>query len=69
MAIDEAAIVSEATTAAAKLSGITPAQGRAFMSALRQCLQEAQVRHQREGRTNREVNRAFNVQQFERRRP
>jgi Arc/MetJ family transcription regulator len=42
----------------------TPAQGRAFLSALRQCLQEAQARHQREGRAKRGINHAFNVQQF-----
>jgi len=61
--IDEA-IMADAIQAAAKLSGITPKQGRAFISALRQCLQEAQVRHQREGRAKRGINHAFNVQQF-----
>jgi len=64
MALDEAAIVAEATTAAAKLSGISTAQARAFLSALRQCLKETQLRHQKEGRVKRGVNHAFNVQQF-----
>ena len=68
MAIDEAAIVAEATTAAAKLSGISTAQARAFLSALRQCLKETQLRHMRDGRDNRgATNRGFNVQKFEKR--
>ena len=50
MAIDEAAVMADAIQAAAKLSGITPQQGRSFLHTLRVCLAEARARHMREAR-------------------
>jgi hypothetical protein len=62
--VDERALMAEAMKAAAQISGVPVEQGRAFMAALRQCLEECRRRHLRQARNKttgaNEARRRFN---------